>query len=328
MPNEAGGASIVNSKFASGGPRFVAYFFLLLILLLPAASAVAQLEGEYSRRGGSECLRCHGEKSDWNVVGIFRNKHGSRVDPDAPFGNLQCEACHGPGAAHIDAMKDKGELEPGQIIRFGTDVDTPASQQNEMCLGCHESHGLVGWFGSAHEEQEVPCAACHNPHAEREPMFDAFQQQEICFECHQQYRGQTLLPSNHPLRFGKMTCSDCHNTHNGHNDYLLTQTTTNETCYTCHAELRGPFLWEHAPVAEDCSNCHRPHGSNHAGMLTQRQPLLCQQCHMPSGHPSLALTSESANDFYEQRFLLATSCGNCHAQPHGSNHPSGVWLGR
>ena len=39
----------------------------------------------------------------------------------------------------------------------------------------------------------------------------------------------------------------------------------NDTCYDCHAEFRGPYLWEHAPVPEDCSNCHDPHGSNHPG---------------------------------------------------------------
>jgi predicted CXXCH cytochrome family protein len=88
------------------------------------------------------------------------------------------------------------------------------------------------------------------------------------------------------------------------------------------------MLWEHAPVAEDCSNCHDAHGSNHAAMLKQRSPLLCQQCHMPSGHPSLAYGPESIEDDYRSRFLLGSSCSNCHTQVHGSNHPSGVSLTR
>ncbi len=41
----------------------------------------------------------------------------------------------------------------------------------------------------------------------------------------------------------------------------------NETCYTCHADKRGPFLWEHQPVNEDCTNCHTPHGSNITPLL-------------------------------------------------------------
>ena len=55
---------------------------------------------------------------------------------------------------------------------------------------------------------------------------------------------------------------------------LLKQRSTNSTCYACHADKRGPFLWEHPPVAEDCTACHRPHGSIHPGMLALRGPML------------------------------------------------------
>jgi len=36
--------------------------------------------------------------------------------------------------------------------------------------------------------------------------------------------------------------------------------TINEACTTCHAEKRGPYLWEHAAVTENCASCHDPHG--------------------------------------------------------------------
>jgi DmsE family decaheme c-type cytochrome len=301
-----------------------------LLLAFFGAPALAQAQDEYSQRGADSCLRCHNEKSEWNVVDIFKTKHGSRVDSSAPMGpgSLQCEACHGPGGAHEAGMRDKLSFEEAPIMNFGQDAHTPISEQNQMCLDCHNDQLAMGWHGSAHDEQDTSCSSCHQVHVEHDPMFDAIAQQEVCFECHQRTRSQTLQPSNHPLRFGEMDCSSCHNPHNGNNDHLLTETNINDTCYECHAEKRGPFLWEHAPVAEDCTNCHRPHGSNHAGMLTQRQPLLCQQCHMPSGHPAIAYTEGDIEDTYRQRFLLGSSCGNCHAQVHGSNHPSGVYLGR
>jgi predicted CXXCH cytochrome family protein len=59
----------------------------------------------------------------------------------------------------------------------------------------------------------------------------------------------------------------------------MVKNTITETCYTCHAEKRGPFLWEHAPVVEDCTNCHSPHGSNVTPLLKTRAPMLCQTCH-------------------------------------------------
>jgi DmsE family decaheme c-type cytochrome len=109
---------------------------------------------------------------------------------------------------------------------------------------------------------------------------------------------------------------------------LLQEASVNETCYSCHAEKRGPFLWEHAPASEDCTLCHRPHGSNHLAMLVKRPPLLCQQCHSPAGHPSVAYTPDQAENEFNNRFMLARACLNCHSEVHGSNHPSGVTLHR
>ena len=45
-----------------------------------------------------------------------------------------------------------------------------------------------------------------------------------------------------------MTCSDCHAVHGSAGPKLAKRDTVNTTCYTCHAEKRGPFVWEHAPV--------------------------------------------------------------------------------
>jgi hypothetical protein len=47
----------------------------------------------------------------------------------------------------------------------------------------------------------------------------------------------------------------------------------NEVCYACHAEKRGPLLWEHAPVRENCMNCHNAHGSNHDKLLVAARPV-------------------------------------------------------
>ena len=71
-----------------------------------------------------------------------------------------------------------------------------------------------------------------------------------------------MFRSSHmPLREGKIICSDCHNPHGSVTEALLKKNSINDTCYTCHAEKRGPFLFEHAPVRENCDNCHDPHGT-------------------------------------------------------------------
>ena len=214
------------------------------------------------------------------------------------------------------------------VNTFGKHSKTPVETQNQICLACHETQGRLAWFGSRHETQNVACASCHQIHRPRDRVFDSLEQQQVCFGCHPKRRSDTLKTSSHPLRLGNMSCSDCHDPHNGDNDFLLQKLTVNETCYTCHSEKQGPYLWEHAPVSEDCTLCHRPHGSNHQALLKKRPPLLCQQCHSPEGHPSTAFTSETSDDDFSNRFMLGRACLNCHSQVHGSNHPSGATLHR
>lgn len=296
---------------------------LLIAALMCPALCYPQ---EYTRTGADSCVACHGEESARPATAIFETKHAFRSDPRTPFSGLQCEACHGPGEAHARAERHGRYAAPTRL--FGTNVPTPPAEQNAVCLGCHETHGRLGWFGSRHERENVPCAACHQIHRRRDRVFDPMAQQQACFVCHEKRRADTFKPSSHPLRFGAMSCSSCHDPHNGANEFLLTEATVNETCYTCHAEKRGPWLWEHAPAAENCTLCHDPHGSNHPALLVRRAPLLCQQCHSPAGHPGVAYTSADIDNPFTNRFLLGRSCLNCHSQVHGSNHPSGVTLHR
>ena len=120
-----------------------------------------------------------------------------------------------------------------------------------------------------------------------------------------------------------MTCVDCHSAHGSMSENALINPTVNDTCYSCHAEKRGPFLWEHAPVTENCVTCHNPHGSVNESLVKQRAPQLCQQCHANDGHAS-RVVAESGID----AFGGGKSCLNCHSQIHGSNHPSGSLLQR
>ena len=85
-----------------------------------------------------------------------------------------------------------------------------------------------------------------------------------------------MRTSHHPVREGKMGCASCHNPHDGNRPKMIKADSVNELCYTCHAEKRGPFLFEHAPVREDCVSCHEPHGTNHTAPADAEaaEPLL------------------------------------------------------
>ena len=297
------------------------------------------LASTYTDKGADTCIKCHDEDSDYPVFDIFKTRHGVQADARTPFAGLQCEACHGPGVSnplfaqdgqaprsHVAKVRSGEERPP--ILNFGANSKAPVADQNRMCLGCHKGDSHITWQGSAHEAGEVSCASCHTIHASHDPVLDKVSQPDVCFTCHQKQRAEFLKPSSHPVRFGQMGCSECHAPHGSATSTLLSRPTLNETCYTCHAEKRGPLLWEHAPVTEDCSLCHTPHGSIYPTLLSKRAPLLCQQCHSQAGHPSVAYTAAGLPTGGASRFLLAGSCLNCHTQVHGSNHPSGVKLMR
>ncbi len=93
-----------------------------------------------------------------------------------------------------------------------------------------------------------------------------------------------------------------------------------ESCSKCHAEKRGPFLFEHMPVRESCVTCHDPHGSNNERMLVAKLPMLCQRCHVHSRHPATIYDSTQVTN--RSNRIAERSCVNCHSMIHGSNHPT------
>jgi DmsE family decaheme c-type cytochrome len=313
-----------NSDGTSRCRRFFLAGHLSLLALFAGVPVTAQdEEPEFSRRGADQCIGCHDDEA---ILSIFRTPHGQLADSRTPFANLQCESCHGPGGKHAARLRRGQERPP--ITNFGSDEHTPAAEQNDICMGCHTASAGLGWHGSAPEREDVACADCHQAHAPVDRVRVRAEQAEVCFDCHQTVRAQSFKPFSHPVREGKMSCAGCHDIHGSIADNLLARSNVNQTCYGCHAEKRGPFLWEHAPVTEDCTTCHDAHGSNHPAQLTRRPPLLCQQCHSQAGHPGRAFTDSGLADNNPSVYLLGGSCLNCHSKVHGSNHPSGINLMR
>ena len=128
-----------------------------------------------------------------------------------------------------------------------------------------------------------------------------------------------------------MSCSDCHSPHGSPTRPLLRADSVNEVCYACHAEKRGPMLWEHAPVRENCLNCH------HAARLQPRQaagrgaplhlpavPHLARRCTRASSSAATRPPQSALSGGTQSPRIIGRSCQNCHSQIHGSNHPSGA----
>lgn len=181
------------------------------------------------------------------------------------------------------------------------------------------------WAGSTHATRDTACVSCHQVHTTHDKVRDKATQTEVCFTCHKDKRAEISRPSRHPIREGKVACSDCHNPHGTAGPALLVRDSVNDTCYTCHMEKRGPFIWNHQPVTEDCTLCHNPHGTIAAYLLKQRPPFLCQQCHEPTSHRGTIPSASPVIGFapsLAQDVVLGRGCMNCHNNIHGSNNPS------
>jgi DmsE family decaheme c-type cytochrome len=292
-------------------PTAIATATSLLGLFLLACAAPAEAQSR-TYVGTDTCIGCH----DTEGNAFVHTLHGKAQNPRTPQAARGCETCHGPGSAHVDDPS-----QPDSIRRFPTLSPRDGS---ETCLSCHSRGSHTQWKGSMHDARNLSCVTCHSIHS---PKSEKAQLKtatviETCSRCHKTEVAKLQRSGHMPVREGKMDCTACHNPHGATNVRMLrVGNWINETCVSCHAEKRGPFLWDHAPVREACNTCHDPHGSNNDRMLVAKLPMLCQRCHIGTRHPSTIydgtqLTARSNR-------LIGRGCVNCHAQIHGSNSPAG-----
>jgi predicted CXXCH cytochrome family protein len=275
-----------------------------------------------TRAGAEVCATCHAEDS-------MAYRHGFHAQQ-----GVECEDCHGNGSLHVEGGGDKTK-----IVSFHQRSPRDA---NGVCLGCHAQDAQVRhWTGGSHAMNHIRCTDCHQVHSKnfkaaadrnnavdtttrgRSTMVESLtpessiafrpraETNEACLKCHQTQRAEGSLPYHHPIREGKMTCVDCHDPHGGAAGKNLKTANINQLCLSCHAQYRGPFMYQHPPVNENCMLCHVVHGSPNTNLLNVSEPALCLQCH--SGHHNGA------------SLPLPDRCTNCHGSIHGTDvaTPSG-----
>jgi predicted CXXCH cytochrome family protein len=200
-----------------------------------------------------------------------------------------CVTCHD---------KEYKEFKLSAHARFFVKNDTTAAE------GCETCHGP----GSIHADNGGGKGNIINP--SRDP--------EICFTCHTDKKMQFRLPYHHPVLEGKMSCTDCHDPH-GIDVRPWTATSendVNETCFKCHTDKRGPFIWKHDALNEGCTTCHQVHGSVNDKMLIARDYNLCLRCHATSTFPTFSVGGGT----HTSRMLQGTCwTAGCHQAIHGSN---------
>ncbi len=297
--------------------RFVLYF--ALIALLPGLStragflfaagakqqtAVAQKVAAPNPAdfiGSEVCATCHAD-----LVKKFGDNPHQKLALKNHGTGATCESCHGPGKAHVEGGGDVTKIK--QLAKM------PTKAVDETCLGCHAGTH-PNFLRSPHAKAGVGCTSCHSVHAgDTEGKLLKASQPKLCYQCHADQKAQFNMPIHHKVNEGLLKCSDCHDVHGTFLANNLKSTEDqNQVCTKCHTDVRGPFVFEHAPVrAEGCVTCHTPHGSQNPRLLNAPSiATLCNQCHSP--------LSAGGVHGLDPGSTTVTPCITCHTMIHGSN---------
>jgi DmsE family decaheme c-type cytochrome len=265
----------------------------------PDAPAKAPAHADFV--GSDTCATCHEEVAK----GFATNPHTKMTLMHGSSG-ATCENCHGAGSEHVAGG--------GDVTKIFDPAKASAKDVDAKCLSCHAG-AHPDFERSPHAKANVSCTSCHSIHkSEEKAELLKASQPTLCYQCHADQKAQFNMPIHHRVNEGLVKCTDCHDVHGtfGPNNLRSTED-QNAVCTKCHTDIRGPFVYEHAPVkTEGCLACHTPHGSQNPRLLNMPSiATLCNQCHSPLG--------AGARHGLDPGSTTVTPCVTCHTMIHGSN---------
>ena len=133
----------------------LALFIVIVLFAIAMQLAIPDSFGEYGRfRGDSiaENVSQDAIFASGNEACATCHSGVSQVVSSANHGQMDCQTCHGPAAAHT---KNPGSVQP------------KVEQPTELCIGCHaETQGRLELATVKPELHSggLDCLKCHNPH--------------------------------------------------------------------------------------------------------------------------------------------------------------------
>jgi predicted CXXCH cytochrome family protein len=155
---------------------------------------------EYPSVPARLCIGCHATALP---------ERGKGIRPEPRFFGVGCEACHGPGKAHVDAAK-AGRSNDLHMENLGK--ITP-SKLNDLCGKCHRTaknvnldtdevslthrfqpYALLRSRCRTRSDEPLSCLYCHDPHTDA--AKDMKRYEAVCLTCHTSpgTTGNSLVP--------------------------------------------------------------------------------------------------------------------------------------
>jgi hypothetical protein len=237
---------------------------------------------QHAVRWNSNCIQCH-------AVGGAPGHDLARdvFDSSAAELGIACEACHGPGAAHVKAMQNPlaryaaraADAAPQGVVN---PLRMTAARASEVCGRCHSyffpkrpdewwQHGFTRSYLPGEELSSSQLLLTREllgtPEAPSldESAESLFYQDGTIRVAGREYNGLKLSPCfERGVGERQLSCLSCHSLHGGApNDQLTPDKLDNAACATCHAgqQARLSEHTGHAPNSSGslCYNCHMPH---------------------------------------------------------------------
>jgi predicted CXXCH cytochrome family protein len=232
------------------------------------------------------CEGCHTVSELGNAV---VEAGGYNAVPDSTYHNVQCESCHGPGLAHLEAVN--AGIGGGPLAAIF--VDTLGTNG---CAGCHEGshhpyveqwsqskHGYGGVHFLPPYGDRTGCNACHEGRAAIALTFGV---------------DADFVEKSQATNWQPITCSVCHDPHSGtYQGQMradLAEPSRNNLCVKCHAReghppssnttRRGPHAAQGLLVIDEDVG-YKPPNFQYDGRIagshgTEGNPRLCASCHV------------------------------------------------
>lgn len=223
------------------------------------------------------CVRCH------STGALPRGGVATRV---GELG-IACEACHGPGEAHVRANRNPLRRYAARLAGKDSTIVNPehldARAASEICGACHG----VRWFQDSLDymrngarfhpgDTDDPTHPLVRPRHLSEPSWlaqaidqesptlldDHFWSDGMVRVSGREYNGVRESPC---FAGGRFSCLSCHSLHDSEPNDQLRREPEEEPCLACHARLRGASAstahshHRNGSTGNACLNCHMPY---------------------------------------------------------------------
>lgn len=163
-----------------------------------------------------QCLNCH-------ATSALRD---GRLTLDQMSPGIGCERCHGPGAAHIAAVKSGKNLSNLQISNPGR---LSAGNVTGFCASCHRTQQDVSQLSV----QGVETVRFQAYRLERSRCYNPSDRRITCTACHDPHQPLDRIAGSYDAR-----CLACHD---GHSKHARICSVGTRDCVSCHMpEVRVP----------------------------------------------------------------------------------------